>query len=96
MWFDHGELEILKDDWMSEFLDEGDKAKGAEYNEVTDINCPRCDKKIDSINDSKQRHIIYEVCTDHGIFMDAGEFTDYKYDTLMDVFRDMIYRVKSR
>jgi hypothetical protein len=38
----------------------------------------------------KQTHIWYEVCRDHGIFMDAGEFTDFKYDTLLDRLRGLI------
>ena len=40
------------------------------------------------LNDSKQKHFEYEACEEHGIFMDAGEFTDYKFETLLDIFRD--------
>ena len=39
-------------------------------------------------NDVEQPHIRYEQCPDCGrIWFDAGEFTDWKYDTLMDRFR---------
>jgi hypothetical protein len=40
--------------------------------------------------DPKQRHIWWEVCDDHGVFMDAGEFTDYKSETFLDWFRGII------
>ena len=33
---------------------------------------------------------IDEVCDEHGMFLDAGEFTDYKYETLLDKFRDLV------
>ena len=35
-------------------------------------------------------HIWYEVCNKHGMFFDAGEFTDFKYETLLDKFRGLI------
>jgi hypothetical protein len=28
------------------------------------------------------------------MYLDAGEFTDYKYETLMDIFRDFISIVR--
>ena len=28
------------------------------------------------------------------MFMDAGEFTDYKYETLLDIFRDVVASLK--
>ena len=45
---------------------------------------------MEKVSDPKQSHIWYETCVEHGIFMDAGEFTDYKYETLVDKFRDFI------
>jgi len=45
MWFDNGEAEKLKDDWMSDFLDSGDRAVGKMQNLNTDVNCPRCAKQ---------------------------------------------------
>jgi len=95
LWFDHGELDILKDDWMSEFLDPGDPKIGEKFNKQTDAHCPRCNSLMVSVNDSKQSHIVYEVCAEHGIFMDAGEFTDYKYETLLDIFKDIVHRIRA-
>jgi len=45
------------------------------------------------LNDPKQSHLEYEACEEHGVFMDAGEFTDYKHETLMDVFRDVVAKI---
>ena len=41
-------------------------------------------------SDDEQRHVWYEECeTCHGIFLDAGEFTDLKFKTLMDWVRGL-------
>ncbi len=35
-------------------------------------------------------HIGYEACTVcYGMFFDAGEFKDYKEETVLDFFRDL-------
>lgn len=93
IWFDTGEEVKLKNDWMSEFLDDGNRKAGVYYNNFTDVECPRCNKKLDHKRDSEQHHIAYEVCSEHGIFMDAGEFTDYKNETLLDIFKVLISRI---
>jgi Zn-finger nucleic acid-binding protein len=90
IWFDTGEAERLKDTWRSDWLDSGDPAKGRKLNEVRDVKCPRCDKKMEMVSDPKQKHIRLETCLEHGVFMDAGEFKDYKNETLMDIFRDAV------
>ena len=41
----------------------------------------------EKLTDPKQKHLEYEACEEHGMFMDAGEFTDYKYETLLDLPR---------
>ena len=46
------------------------------------------------LNDPKQKHFEYEACEEHDMFMDAGEFTDSKYETLLDVFRDAVASLK--
>ena len=94
LWFDIGEAEVLKDKWMSDHVDSGDPEVGREQNKIRDINCPRCSKPMDKLTDPVQSHIEYEACEDHGMYLDAGEFTDYKYETLMDIFRDFIFMLK--
>ena len=94
LWFDIGEAEQLKDKWMSDYIDSGDPDVGKEQNLIRDINCPRCGKKMDLLNDPVQTHIQYEACAEHGMYFDAGEFTDYKYETLLDIFRDFVFAIK--
>ena len=90
LWFDSGEMEKLKDKWMGDALDKGDPAEGKKWDAVDDVNCPRCGKKMEKTSDPKQSHIWCEFCPDHGVFMDAGEFTDYKHETLADWFRSLV------
>lgn len=90
LWFDGGEAEQLKDKWMSDYIDTGDRALGKAHNRIRDINCPRCGKQMDKLTDPAQPHIEYEACEEHGFYFDAGEFTDYKYETLLDYLRTFI------
>ncbi|MDH5738024.1 MAG: zf-TFIIB domain-containing protein [Gammaproteobacteria bacterium] len=90
LWFDTGEAEALKGKWMSDALiDTGDPALGRKYNDITKpVRCPRCEAVMIRTNDKRQPHIIYELCEEHGLFFDAGEFKDYKYETFIDKIRD--------
>ena len=96
LWFDIGEAEALKGKWMSDHIDDGDPSVGKQQNKIRDIKCPRCNKPMNKLTDPVQTHIEYEGCEEHGMYMDAGEFTDYKHETLMDVFRDFIFFLKKR
>ena len=87
MWFDLGEAEQLKDKWMSEFLDTGNAKAGKANNSITDCACPRCGKTMEHIKDADQPHIGYEACAEHGMYFDAGEFTDFKHETLFEKIR---------
>jgi len=90
LWFDTGEADALKSKWMGDALDLGNPAEGRKWDQVGDIACPRCGKDMEKTSDSKQKHIWYETCSEHGMFMDAGEFTDYKHETLIDRFRSLV------
>jgi len=90
LWFDTGEAEVLKSKWMGDALDTGEKKTGREWDNVEDIACPRCGKDMVKTSDPDQVHVWYETCPEHGMFMDAGEFTDYKHETLSDWFRGLI------
>jgi len=98
LWFDSGEAEKLKDEWTSLSIDDGDASVGRIFNEITQIDCPRCLNTMVSMSDPKQPHIRYEVCKDHGVFMDAGEFSDYREMTLKEAFDHILdlYRKDSR
>ena len=90
LWFDTDEAHELKLRHGSEAVDTGDKSEGWKYDSRTNVNCPHCGKLMDLSYDPKQIHIWYEVCEDHGMFMDAGEFTDFKNETQLDWFRGQI------
>ncbi|MBT4520513.1 MAG: zf-TFIIB domain-containing protein [Halieaceae bacterium] len=91
LWFDAGEAERLKDKWMGHALDTGRADEGKKWDAVDDVACPRCGLDMEKSSDPNQTHIWYEVCPDeHGVFMDAGEFTDFKHETLADWFRGLI------
>ncbi|MFV0277575.1 MAG: hypothetical protein ACK5HY_10375, partial [Parahaliea sp.] len=79
-----------KDMWMSDVLDIGSAEEGKKWDTVDDICCPRCGQAMDRASDPGQPHIWYESCADHGLFMDAGEFTDFAHETLADRFRRLI------
>jgi Zn-finger nucleic acid-binding protein len=96
IWFDVGEAERLKDKWMSDHVDDGDPVVGKTNNLIRDIDCPRCGLRMTKLSDPQQKHIQYEACKEHGMYFDAGEFTDYKYETLMDTFRDFIFALRKR
>ena len=96
IWFDNGEAEILKGDWMADFLDSGDPMIGKAHNQNTEVNCPRCGKKMESVSDPDQQHIQYEVCEEHGMFMDAGEFSDYKNETMIESFLKVVHKARSK
>jgi Zn-finger nucleic acid-binding protein len=90
LWFDHGEAEQLKDKWMGDALDTGTAAEGKKWDSVDEIACPRCGQDMEKTSDPDQPHIWYEICKEHGMFMDAGEFTDFKQETLADWFRSIV------
>jgi Zn-finger nucleic acid-binding protein len=90
LWFDGDEAQQLKASQDSEKLDSGDPKTGRYYDNRGEIRCPHCGNPMEKSADWKQTHIWYETCREHGIFMDAGEFTDFKYDTLLDTLRNLL------
>lgn len=90
LWFDADEAHQLKVLAESEKLDIGDPKDGWRWDTHADINCPKCGKEMEKTADPKQKHIWYEICRDHGMFMDAGEFSDFKQESLLDFFRSLI------
>lgn len=90
LWFDADEAHMLKNLPDSHVVDHGDAKEGWKWDSRVDIDCPRCGKRMELASDPKQKHIWYEVCHDHGMFMDAGEFKDFKEQSLLDFFRGII------
>ena len=92
LWFDLGEAEDMRSEWMSELVDNGDLAVGKVNNKITDCDCPHCGKAMEHVKDAEQPQIGYEVCAEHGMYFDAGEFTDYKYGTLLEKILSFLHR----
>lgn len=92
LWCKPAVLLEMKQEWMSEdVLDSGDPLLGAELDKLDDIRCPEDGTVMNKVTDERQTHIWYESCPEcSGMFFDAGEFTDIKYDTLMDRVRDFV------
>ena len=84
-------LAEMLEEWMSEVLDCGKANVGKEFDKIENIDCPECQVEMEKIFDQKQPHIWLESCNQcNGIFFDAQEFTDLKYITLLDFFRDIV------
>ncbi len=90
LWFDEDEAHHLRKLEDSHVLDTGDPRQGWKMDSRADIDCPRCGKRMEKTADQKQKHIWYEVCHDHGMFLDAGEFKDLKDESILDWFRSLI------
>ena len=91
LWFDQGEEQLLKSKWMGDALDTGKASLGKKWDAVDEVACPRCGQDMGKVSDPDQPHIWYEVCPNcEGIWLDAGEFTDLKFDTLMDRLRSLV------
>ena len=90
LWFDGDEAAQLKVKEGSEALDTGDPKEGWKYDSRADIDCPHCGKAMEKSADPKQKHIWFEMCQEHGMFLDAGEFSDLKDENLLDFFRALI------
>ena len=90
IWFDMLEAEHLKDMAGSEAIDIGDPALAKKFNEMEHVKCPVCQAEMIGMVDAQQPHIWYEGCpVCYGLFFDAGEFKDFKEETVLDFVRDM-------
>ncbi len=90
LWFDMLEHEHLKAMQNSESIDVGKVDIGKEYDKIDKIDCPVCQTRMIRMVDKDQPHIRYEACTScYGVFFDAGEFRDYKEETILDFFQEL-------
>lgn len=90
IWFDDDEHYLLKGKSDGHAVDVGDPKEGWKWDSRQSINCPHCGKQMEHGSDPKQKHIWFEVCPDHGLFMDAGEFKDFKHESVLDYFRSFL------
>lgn len=81
----HRKLSKVKD---SELIDIGPPEVGREFNEAEDVPCPECGRTMERVADPSQPHIRIEACgAGHGVFLDAGEYKDFKQKTVGDLFK---------
>jgi Zn-finger nucleic acid-binding protein len=90
LWFERRERELLKNMAGAASIDIGPTESSAEFSKKEDIVCPTCQVKMMKMIDPKQPHIWFESCPScYGSFFDAGEFKDYKGETLLDLFKGL-------
>ena len=85
IWFDMLEHEDLKRLSGSEAIDTGSAELGKANDAKTRITCPVCSVPLISMVVGGQPHISYEACTVcYGVYFDAGEFSDFREETLRE------------
>lgn len=90
IWFDAGEIEILKDKKAAATIDIGDKKIGRQSNSIDRYDCPRCGGAMVRVVDPLQNHIWYETCGGcNGSYLDAGELRDLSSRSISDFFKSL-------
>jgi PAT family beta-lactamase induction signal transducer AmpG len=90
IWFDAGEIDVLKDKKAAAAIDIGDAKIGREGNAVDRYPCPRCGGGMVRVVDPEQHHIWYETCSScSGSYLDAGELRDMSTKSISDIFRSL-------
>ncbi len=91
IWFDAGEIDILRDKQAAAAIDTGDASTGKQSNAIDRYQCPRCSGDMARVVDPQQTHIWYETCGScAGSFLDAGELRDLSTVSIADFFRDLV------
>ena len=91
IWFDAGEIEVLRDKQAAAAIDTGDASVGKQSNAIDDYPCPRCSGAMVRVVDPQQTHIWYETCSAcSGSFLDAGELLDLSTLTVADFFKGLV------
>lgn len=92
IWFDHREEDELKNlKGAAEVLDIGDSSVGARHDQMENISCPRCNVTMHHVFHNGSVEIRFERCPEcKGSYFDAGEFTDYVADEILDEFETVL------
>lgn len=97
IWFDGVAHKALKRIPGSESIDIGTEEQGRELDGMAEVKCPECGRIMDRMRDKFQPHIRYEACpVQDGVFFDAGEFRDFKEETLSDFFKSLAWYFRKR
>lgn len=90
IWFEVMEHDLLKNMKGSESIDTGDPEHGKLMNLVEKYNCPKCNKGMNPMFDEKKPNLIFEGCGEcYGVFFDAGEFTEYKKESILEYIKNL-------
>jgi Zn-finger nucleic acid-binding protein len=90
IWFDAGEIDLLKSKQAAAAIDIGDTKTGRESNTIDHYDCPRCGGAMVRVVDPVQNHIWYETCGGcNGSYLDAGELRDLSTRSISDFFRSL-------
>ena len=91
IWFDAGEIELMRDKAAAAVIDTGDASVGKQSNTIDRYQCPRCNGSMVRVVDPEQRHIWYETCNScNGSYLDAGELLDLSKFTIADIFKGFV------
>ncbi|HKP97291.1 MAG TPA: zf-TFIIB domain-containing protein [Fibrobacteria bacterium] len=92
IWFDGIAHKAMKRIRGAESIDTGSEAEGHKFDGISQVACPLCGKTMNTLRDKFQPHIRYEACpSQDGVFFDAGEFRDFKEETLSDFFKSLAW-----
>ena len=95
IWFDAGEIKVLKDKRAAAAIDTGDAKVGKRSNAMDSYQCPRCSGAMVKVADPGQTHIWYETCSScNGSYLDAGELRDLSSLTISDIFKSIATPVR--
>jgi Zn-finger nucleic acid-binding protein len=91
LWFDAGEIKLLKTSRAAAELDIGSTTVGQWQDGIRDYDCPRCAGPMQKNSSTLQSHIQFETCVDcKGCFLDAGELTDLAELTPGELLRSLL------
>jgi Zn-finger nucleic acid-binding protein/predicted MFS family arabinose efflux permease len=78
IWFDAGEIDLLRNEAAAAAIDTGDASVGKQSDALDSYQCPRCNGEMKKVVDPKQSHVCYEVCNScDGTYLDAGELSEF-------------------
>jgi uncharacterized protein len=87
-WFNEDGHRKLRKVKGAERIDVGSPELGKEFDGAEDVPCPVCGDLMARVAEPSQPHIRIEACmAGHGVFFDAGEFKDFKQNTVGDLFK---------
>ncbi len=90
IWFDAGEIDVMRDKQAAATIDIGDLTIGKQSNTMDRYQCPRCSGAMVRVVDQRQRHIWYETCSScKGSYLDAGELLDLSKVTISGFFKGL-------